>query len=341
MRVNSKPTLKTYYLIVYTFGVFSFGFMFGLIFNWDSNQCLQSPTNSVKQELISLDDTFLIVVIFSKSFNTERRQAIRKTWLQLSGGRKSRHYFIIGTLDLNSSEMSSLYEEQRTFNDLLLFPHLRDTYSSLSHKLLLTLKWFANKMQFKYLVKVDDDSFVRIDKLFDELLENRFHNNNSKPLYIGYFDGRARAKRSGQWSEANWFLCDRYLPYALGGGYVLSEQLVKYVAQNAQLLQLYRNEDVSLGVWLSPFNINRIHDIRFDTEYQSRGCLNSHLITHKQSSENMRILYKNLETYGKLCKSEIETKLVYEYNWKSQPSLCCHRNVSAKAKHSATESFHH
>ena len=292
--------------------------------------CVKTNSES-KEDLISLENTFLIVVIFSSSSNDDRRHAIRETWLRLSAKRKIRHYFIVGTLDLNESELNSLYSEQRLYNDMVLFPHLRDTYSSLSLKLLLTLKWFSNKMSFNYLVKVDDDSFLRIDQLFDELLDRTIAKTDTKPLYMGYFDGRAHVKRSGQWSEPNWLLCDRYLPYALGGGYVVSQELVRFIAKNAPLLQLFRSEDVSLGVWLSPFNINRIHDIRFDTEYMSRGCLNRHIITHKQSADNMKTLFKNLQTFGKLCKNEIEIKYSYEYNWKTHPSLCCHRNVSLKS----------
>ena len=169
-----------------------------------------------KKDLISVEETFLIVVIFSRSSNSERRQAIRQTWLRWSADRKIRHYFIVGALDLNENELNSLYTEQRLHNDMILFPHLRDTYSSLSLKLLLTLKWFSNKMRFKYMVKVDDDSFLRIDRLFDQLLEQSISKRDTKPLYMGYFDGRAHVKRSGQWSEPNWFLCDRYLPYAFG-----------------------------------------------------------------------------------------------------------------------------
>jgi len=269
-------------------------------------------------------------VIFSGGLNGHRRQAIRQSWLRLSGPRKVKHYFIIGSLDVNQSLLDSLLEEQRLHNDLLLFPHLKDTYTTLTLKLLQTLKWFSSQMKFKYLVKVDDDSFLRVDQLFDELLERSVAKKELKPLYMGFFDGRAHVKRGGQWSESNWFLCDRYLPYALGGGYVISEDLVKFVAQNSNLLQLFRNEDVSLGVWLSALNINRIHDMRFDTEYQSRGCLNSHTITHKQSVDKLKILFENLQTFGKLCQIESEVKLSYEYNWKLPPTLCCHRNISLK-----------
>jgi galactosylxylosylprotein 3-beta-galactosyltransferase len=56
-------------------------------------------------------------------------------------------------------------------------------------------------------------------------------------LYWGYFDGRARAFSKGKWQEKDWFLCDTYLPYALGGGYVISESIVSFLAKNADFLR--------------------------------------------------------------------------------------------------------
>ncbi|XP_075213649.1 beta-1,3-galactosyltransferase 6-like [Lycorma delicatula] len=148
-------------------------------------------------------------------------------------------------------------------------------------------------------------------------------------LYWGFFDGRAPVKRVGKWKEENWFLCDRYLPYALGGGYVLSHALVKYISRNAELLSVYNSEDVSVGVWLSPLNITRIHDPRFDTEFSSRGCSNAYLITHKQSEKLIRHLYSETVTHGRMCTKETQTRLSYIYNWNVPPSQCCVRNDSS------------
>ena len=41
--------------------------------------------------------------------------------------------------------------------------------------------------------------------------------------------------------------------------------LVGFIARSADMLQLYNSEDVSVGVWLAPVALNRVHDIRFDT----------------------------------------------------------------------------
>ena len=48
-----------------------------------------------------------------------------------------------------------------------------------------------------------------------------------------------------------YLVCDRYLPYQLGGGYVLSYALSAFVASNVDILRYYRSEDVSVGVWFA------------------------------------------------------------------------------------------
>ena len=79
-------------------------------------------------------------------------------------------------------------------------------------------------------------------------------------LNWGYFDGRAPVitNPKNKWHESEYLLCDKYIPYALGGGYVVAADLVHFVAENAERLQLYQNEDVALGTWLAPLKIHRL-----------------------------------------------------------------------------------
>lgn len=90
--------------------------------------------------------------------------------------------------------------------------------------------------------------------------------------------------------------------------------------------RLYNSEDVSVGLWLAPIaNIERKHDVRFDTEYRSRGCSNQYLVTHKQSNQDMRKLHEYYSKTGNLCAQEISNFLGYQYNWTVPPSRCCER----------------
>ncbi|XP_072935962.1 beta-1,3-galactosyltransferase 6 isoform X2 [Epargyreus clarus] len=308
------------------------------------------------------------VIVLSGPNNEDKRDAIRATWAKLANnifvengetlfkwncnGTKSiselniiKIYFIIGAAGLTDVQLSKLTAEQKRHNDVVLIDNLEDSYKNLAQKMLLTLTWVNEKLSgYKYLVKCDDDSFVRIDLIVKDLeafgpdmsaLEiskyvtfkhTQPNNKKHRGLYWGYFDGRARVYQSGKWQEQDWFLCDTYLPYALGGAYVISSGIIDYVALNGQYYSTYRSEDVSMGVWTAALdNINRVHDIRFDTEWKSRGCDAHMLVRHKQTPKDMYEMYDTLvHSQGKsLCKNESTVRKFYHYNWDVLPSKCC------------------
>jgi len=91
---------------------------------------------------------------------------------------------------------------------------------------------------------------------------------------------------------------------------------------------MFTSEDVSVGAWLSPLNITRKHDRRFDTEWYSRGCQNNYLVTHKRSPEMMRLHWSHNIQTGKICDKEFKQMASYEYDWSVMPSKCCVRNLS-------------
>lgn len=275
------------------------------------------------QNMIS---SFLVVLILSAPSNTQQRDAIRQTWL--NAPRESYdvvHYFSLGAGDLESDEYMTLQSEQNRFHDLLLIPSVNDSYRTLTKKLQQSFIWLVQNADFKFLLKVDDDSFAQLGEIMKELHSVK----DKKKLYWGFFSGHAQVKQYGLWQEKEWNLCDHYLPYAVGGGYVLSHDLVSFIEKNKEYLKLYRSEDVSVGAWLAALSINRIHDPRFDTEYKSRGCFNSYLITHKQSIEEMKEKHWLLKEKGRLCREQTRSRYSYIYNWNVLPSHCCVRNDSS------------
>lgn len=113
---------------------------------------------------------------------------------------------------------------------------LQDSYGTLTKKVLHALKDVHEYYDFDFLLKCDDDSYMLVHKILKEL--DRWENKGTRrELYWGFFNGRAQVKRSGPWKETAWFLCDYYLPYASGGGYVLSYNLVQFIATNADILK--------------------------------------------------------------------------------------------------------
>ncbi|KAG8239239.1 hypothetical protein J437_LFUL018911 [Ladona fulva] len=276
---------------------------------------------------------FLFILIMSSPDGTKQRNAIRETWATYTDV-DVRHIFVIGTKSLSNEQSLALVKEYEKNGDLILLAELEDSYQSLTIKLLRSLTWLESAAEFSFALKCDDDTLVRVPLLVKVLkakMNLRQENDSPLRLYWGFFDGRAHVQRAGKWAEMNWVMCDRYFPYALGGGYVLSKDLVRLLANRAPDLELYRSEDVSVGAWLSTVKgLERWHDPRFDTEYLSRGCNEEYIVTHKKSPDSMRLAFNSLSSTGRLCPSgEFRVRNSYNYNWNTLPSRCCIRNDSS------------
>lgn len=266
--------------------------------------------------------TTLLVLVISSPANSQQRDVIRQTWLSLS--RKNHDYqafFVIGSRGLNSKQEYDINLEKSLHNDLISLP-IQDAYGDLTKKVLKSMEFSEKNYRFDYLLKADDDTMVDIEKVLKEL-----KTMNDPLLYWGFFDGRAPVQTKGKWADPLYRLCDRYIPYALGGGYVLGKDIVEFIADNARLLELYNSEDASVGSWLAGLKVNRRHDPRFDTEWKSRGCSNKFLVTHKQTQADMKIKWARLTKYGNLCEgAETKVRLSYNYDWSRPPSECCIRS---------------
>jgi len=305
------------------FGPLFIAFVLGYIL-----KCLDSP----EEQLSGLENDLplfmgpsfsLLILVISSPGNSAIRKVIRDTWLSVS--KKNHNFkalFVLGSRNLNSKDEYEISQEKSLYDDILLLP-LFDSYSTLTNKVLKSIEFSNKNYRFDYLLKCDDDTFVDIEKVIEELKEKSDPN-----LYWGFFDGRAQVQTRGKWAEPDYRLCDRYIPYALGGGYILGKNLVDFLAKNAHMLQLYTSEDTSVGSWLAGTVAHRVHDPRFDTEWKSRGCSNKYLVTHKQTVADMKIKWKRLVKSGTLCDGE-ETKvrLSYQYDWDKPPSECCARTV--------------
>ena len=230
--------------------------------NGAADNIIPSTDKELYKNSANKERQYMLAVMVLSSPNEngkKRRQVIRETWKRAYEAADSpvTIRFVLGTAGLEESHVFSLESEHANYSDLLLLPSLKDGYQNLTLKVLNILVWADNHLHLSYLLKCDDDTYVRVGAIMSELRRRK----SRKSLYWGYFSGKAKPLARGKWTENNWFLCDHFLPFAMGGGYIISSDLVHRVAMNAGGLQLYSNEDTSLGVWLSPYKAERKHDM--------------------------------------------------------------------------------
>ena len=278
-----------------------------------------SSLNSIRNSRLRERRWRLVVVVMSTPTHVRTRKVIRDTWA-LTKPSNTVVYFAVGIEHLTEMAAGLIKTESDTYGDLILLENFQESYRNLTQKLVETIKWLDENLQTDYVMKVDEDSFVRVDEVV-KALESKPKEN----LYWGYFSGAAPIQKYGKWAEPNYFLCDYFLPYAVGGGYVISSDIVHYLAVNSEKLLIFNNEDVSMGTWLAPLKINRIHDTNFNTESISRGCFNSYIVTHPHNVFGLLVLNRSLRESGKLCPKEKYYYGSYVYDWNKSPYYCCER----------------
>ena len=229
--------------------------------------------------------------------------------------------FVLGTSSVDSDALKRLQVESDRYGDMIFLPTVTDSLFTLTQRTLDGFKHAIQHFKFEYVLKCDDDTFVDVLRLASEV-----HNeHNGGRLYWGMFRGQGKVLSIGTYRETHWSTCNKYLPYALGGGYVLSRDIAELLVENRPCLMQYKCEDVAIGAWLSPYNIARKHDARFNTASYTRGCKPPYLISHKVSTAEMHLLQDSLKQEGTFCswRTYFHRYHGYLYNWTAPLARCC------------------
>eukprot|EP00968_Pinguiococcus_pyrenoidosus_P006302 scaffold429_cov269-Pinguiococcus_pyrenoidosus.AAC.36 len=187
-----------------------------------------------------------------------------------------------------------LWLEAQTLRDVIVAPTV-DTYASLPTKLRFALRWASRHSGAKWVVKADDDHFVRVASL-ERHLRRKF--DASEMAVVGKIMREDEVLRKGRYKETV-YNRSVYPNFPLGScGYALSRPLVEVIAKRFEGLTDYGGEDTSLGIWLDEAYI-RPHIRWIDTLTMSnrQGC-KSHqflIIGHNFTSKDLRRCY---EHYG-------------------------------------------
>ena len=262
----------------------------------------------------------VIILIHSNIDQSLRRKTIRQTWLssRMLNVSNVTHWFVIGGNSTTGSLRNDLQKEQDQYGDLLILWNVRNDYLELTLRSLHSMIHISTHYQFEYMLKTDDDVFLNTPVILSELNSSFYPR---KRVYWGRFSCRNPPMEDGRWKETNWNLCDVYYPYAYGGMYVLSQDVVGLLVENANSLQTYSCEDVSLGAWLAPYNIHRINDGRIFVQHSSRcsrGYIAVH-IPHRLSYKLMMKYFDNLKRKGVICSTVCKDDILL---WRGLPHLC-------------------
>ena len=207
--------------------------------------------------------------------------------------------FVLGTKGLHKHQIHTLNNEQEVYKDLVLLDYHVDTYYHLTGKVQLSVLWAIYNEQFDYLVKTDDDVAVNLYNMVEGLIKLRCPGN----LYWGR-SIQKKPETEGKWKETSWTVCQSYLPYCAGLGYVLGRQVVKAISLYGMYLRRFNFEDVSMSLWLAPFNLTRVssrEQFHFHNDECNKSKKKNIIMVHQSDMPSLRAATTHLMRFGRLC----------------------------------------
>jgi len=236
---------------------------------------LQGYSINLSQQKQKVDLVILIVTFAGGE--ADRRAALRDTYLQP-------HNQSIGWLFVVGRNNGSLIKsEQDKYKDLYSLD-CADDFNGLSLKVLLGIEKAIELFDFKYILKVDTDTWVTTPNIVHYL-----DNFNSSRLYIGLVNKDLNFKHT---SKSGKLIGEKRVHYMFGGGYALSFDLAEHLVNSRHLLYIWPDEDVTIGAHLQLLNIDRKHDMEHFLTYRSTiNCWNNLLVGHKVSNREIYYLY--------------------------------------------------
>ncbi|XP_050237403.1 hydroxyproline O-galactosyltransferase GALT6-like [Mercurialis annua] len=242
----------------------------------------------------------LFIGILSAGNHFAERMAARKTWMQHKLIRSSKvvaRFFVAlnGRKEINFE----LKKEADYFGDIVIVPYM-DNYDLVVLKTVAICEYGVSVVAANYIMKCDDDTFVRVDSVIDEA--KKVPSDSS--LYIGNINYYHKPLRSGKWAVTfeEWPE-EEYPPYANGPGYIVSSDIASYIVIEFQnhKLRLFKMEDVSMGMWVEKFNstkpVEYVHSLMF-CQY---GCVEDYYTAHYQSPRQMICLWDKLQQGNPQC----------------------------------------
>ncbi|XP_072022388.1 beta-1,3-galactosyltransferase 5-like [Amphiura filiformis] len=214
---------------------------------------------------------FLVVMVPTRPGEIARREAIRKTWgniTHVSGKPIVVVFLLANTTDANTE--FHIAKENKAHRDLCMKDFM-DTYNNLTHKTMMGLDWvntFCRSTQFA--LKIDSDMMPNLENLVNHLTKL-----SNTTLFEGHLMKRTHPVRSRSGYVGKWFVSldeyphPTYPPYELGAAYLMSGDLVHQAVSISPHVPYFHIEDVYIGMLMKTLGVMATEDHRFTQKFLS------------------------------------------------------------------------
>ncbi|XP_040098639.1 UDP-GalNAc:beta-1,3-N-acetylgalactosaminyltransferase 2 isoform X2 [Oryx dammah] len=197
----------------------------------------------------------------------------------------------------NLHEEDALLKEESSLYDDIVFVDVVDTYRNVPAKLLNFYRWTVEETSFDLLLKTDDDCYIDLEAVFNRIALKNLDGPN---FWWGNFRLNWAVDRTGKWQELE-YPSPAYPAFACGSGYVISRDIVHWLAGNSGRLKTYQGEDVSMGIWMAAIGPKRYQDSLWLCE---KTCEPGMLSSPQYSPQELVQLWRLKELCGDPCRCE-------------------------------------
>lgn len=278
----------------------------------DGHTSVESAVESTVDTSASM--VLAVIVLTARDFK-DRRKAIRETW----GNGHSNVFFIVGKhcpyrpdqrkpwvcepknanakIDIEYNAQQEALTQQLSQESNVIIVDMIDVYRNLADKLFKSYRWIIQNTNAKYVLKMDDDSFARVDSV-EHWLKKRPHPPKYE-IIAGAFS-KGQVPRRGKWAE-NKYKSNKYPPWPSGAGHVVSRLVIEYLHENAETWVSYQGEDTSMGIWMEnvrpQLNVQQTNSEHFITHSGDCHNKNKFVIGHSISIAKLRECYNTMDEY--------------------------------------------
>jgi hypothetical protein len=243
----------------------------------------------------------LFIGILSAGNHFAERMAVRKSWMQhrlIKSSNVVARFFV--ALHPRREVNVELMKEAEFFGDIVVVPYL-DNYDLVVLKTVAISEYGVDTVSANYIMKCDDDTFVRVDVVIKEVKKVA----DNKSFYVGNINYYHKPLRYGKWAVTyeEWPEED-YPPYANGPGYIVTSDIARFIVSEYKKhqLRLFKMEDVSMGMWVLQFNSSRPVEYIHSLKFCQFGCIDDYTTAHYQSPRQMMCMWNKLQQQGRaLC----------------------------------------
>lgn len=195
------------------------------------------------------EETNLLIAVHTARNNFDAREAIRETY----GGLKSykswnlKVVFFMGIAGTSEPTFVEplLREESANYSDIVVGDFM-DTYKNLSYKHIMIYKWADQHCyhpNIEFVLKVDDDIFVNIFNVMDDIIPQLKSDKKSYRGLSMYGNGPQRGPKDKWYVSEDDYELDLYPDYCSGSAYVMKAEVIHKI--------VIASEKIPFRLWVS------------------------------------------------------------------------------------------